>query len=184
MVTSTRYSTDRHDKPACLIGVSVNSTSPVQAEVSLRESERRFRAIFNGTFQFTELLITEGIVLKVNQTALGFGELQPQNVVEHPCWEIWWTLLVSQQHLQYLLSPNPAVIYSCKSYRNFGNTFISENIVAITSYQAREILEGLGFWASHLHPVLKSFYRVRNVGNILGIRLRMAILKKCTYIQR
>lgn len=92
MVTSTRYSTDRHNKPAHLIGVSVDSTSPVQAEVSLHENERRFRAIFNRIFEFTGLLTTEGIALEVNQTGLDFGELQPQDVVGRPYWEIWWTI--------------------------------------------------------------------------------------------
>ncbi|MEH2350535.1 MAG: hypothetical protein V7K55_21540 [Nostoc sp.] len=53
MLTTTRYSTDRHDKFARLIGVCVNSTSRV-AKVGLRESERRFHGIFNGSFQFVE----------------------------------------------------------------------------------------------------------------------------------
>ncbi|MEH2235947.1 PAS domain S-box protein [Nostoc sp.] len=368
MVTSTRYSTDRHDKPDRLIGVSVDSTSRVQAEVSLHESERRFRAIFNGTFQFG-LLTIERMVLEVNQTALDFGGLQSQNVVGRPYWKIWWTiseetqrqlkaaialaargefvryevdvinaeqtvktidfslkpltdeigkvvllifeglditdlkqaqtalqeakqqleiplaersialqqrngqllseigdrqtvkdqlrqsqqmlqliintipqcvfwkdrnsvflgfnpnyariaagfdrpeeivgntreviadvgtitniseqqvvlcerklaeeaLLVSQQHLQYLLSSSPAGIHTCKSFGDFNSTFISENVVAITGHQAWEILEDPGFWDSHLHPVLEFFYRAINVGNILGTGLRMGIVKK------
>ncbi|MEH2246228.1 PAS domain-containing protein [Nostoc sp.] len=98
MVTSTRYSTDRHDKPSCLIGVSVDSTSRVQAEVSLHESEKRFRAIFNGIFHFTGLLTTEGMVLEVNQTALDFGGLHPQDVVGRPYSEIWWTISEETQH--------------------------------------------------------------------------------------
>ncbi|MEH1944812.1 MAG: PAS domain-containing protein [Nostoc sp.] len=92
MVTSTRYSTGRRDRRDRLIGVSVDSTSRVQAELSLHESERRFRAIFNGTFQFTGLLTTEGMVLEVNQIALDFGGLQPQDVVAPPFWEIWWAI--------------------------------------------------------------------------------------------
>ncbi|MEH2422883.1 MAG: PAS domain-containing protein [Nostoc sp.] len=92
MVTSTRYSTDRYNKPDRLIGVSVDSTSCVQAEVSLHESERRFRAIFNSIFHFTGLLTTEGMVLEVNQTALDFGGSQPQDVVGRPYWEIWWAI--------------------------------------------------------------------------------------------
>ncbi|MCW5314819.1 PAS domain S-box protein [Nostoc sp. KVJ3] len=129
MVTSTRYSTDRQEKLARLIGVSVDSTSHV-AEVVLRESERRFHAIFNSTFQLFGLLITEGIVLVVNQTALNFYGLQPQDVVGCSYWEIWWTLLKSIQHLQYLLSSSPAVIYTCKNLGYFHSAFISKNIVA------------------------------------------------------
>ncbi|MEH1830535.1 MAG: PAS domain-containing protein [Nostoc sp.] len=97
MVTSTRYSTDRHNKLARLTGVSVDSTSSVQAEVSLHENERQFRAIFNGIFEFIELLTTEGIALEVNQTGLDFRQLQPQNVVGLPYWEIWWTICEETQ---------------------------------------------------------------------------------------
>ena len=68
-------------EPARLIGVSVNSTSCVQVKLLFCEIERRFRSIFNGSFQLIGLLITESIVLEVNQTTLHFGELQPQDVV-------------------------------------------------------------------------------------------------------
>ncbi|MEH2324201.1 MAG: hypothetical protein V7K32_11610 [Nostoc sp.] len=79
---------DTTGEPACLIGLAVDSTSCVQVELLFPESEKRFRPIFNSSFQFIGLLITEGIVLEVKQTALHLGELQPQDVVEHPCWEI------------------------------------------------------------------------------------------------
>ncbi|MBW4425992.1 MAG: hypothetical protein KME50_16460 [Nostoc desertorum CM1-VF14] len=137
----------------------MDSTSCLQAKVSFRESERRFSPIFNGSCQFIGLLITEGIVLEVNQKAFHLGELQPQDVVECPYWEIiWWALLVKQQYLQYLLSFSPAVIYSCKS-STYSSTFIRKNIAAIMRYQAREMLEAYSFWASELHPLLESFYR-------------------------
>ncbi|MEH2197592.1 PAS domain-containing protein [Nostoc sp.] len=178
MLTTTRYSTDRHDKLARLIGVCVDSTFRV-AKVGLRESEIRFHSIFNGTFQFIQLLIKEGIVLEVNQTALNFSGLQPQHVVELSDWEIWWTRLESLQSLQYLLSSGPTVIYTCKSSGNFRSRFISENIVTFTAYKARETLEYSGFWSSHLHSVLQSFERSSNVKRILGTGLRMAIIKKC-----
>ncbi|MCC5646790.1 hypothetical protein LC607_28515 [Nostoc sp. CHAB 5824] len=159
----------------------MDSTSCVQTEVLFRDSKRRFRPIFNGSFQFIGLLTTEGIVLEVNQTALHFGELQPQDVVKRPYWEIWWTLLVNQQHLQYLFSPSPAVIYTCKSYADFDSTFIRENVVALMGYQAWEMLAIPSFWASKLHPLLGSFYRAINISDILGIGLRMEVLKRCLY---
>ena len=132
---------DTMGEPPRLIGVSVDSASCVQVEVLFRESERQFRPIFNSSFQFIGLLITKDIVLKVNQTALYLEKLQPQDVVERPYWEVWWTLLVNQEYLQYLLSSSPAVIYTCKSYADFGSTFIRENVVAITAYEVREMLK-------------------------------------------
>lgn len=57
----------------------------------LRESERRFRAIFDSSFQLTKLLTPEGIVLEVNETALDFAELRSEDIVGRPIWEqpIW-----------------------------------------------------------------------------------------------
>ena len=62
-----------------------------QIQKALRESERRFRAIFDGTFQFIGLLSPDGTVLEVNQTALNFAEMEADEVVNHPFWEArWW----------------------------------------------------------------------------------------------
>ena len=56
----------------------------------LDQSERKFRAIFNQTFQFTGMINTEGILLEANQTALDFGGLQLEDVVGKPLWECYW----------------------------------------------------------------------------------------------
>ncbi|QFS46146.1 PAS domain S-box protein [Nostoc sphaeroides] len=59
----------------------------------LQESDRRFRAIFDNTFQFTGLLTPDGILLEVNQTALSFGGLKLEDVINRPFWEAhWWTI--------------------------------------------------------------------------------------------
>ena len=168
---------DTTGEPARLIGVSVDITSCVQTEILFRKNERQFCTIFKSFIQFIGLLITKNMVLEVNQTALHLGELQPQNAVERPFWKIWWTLLVNQEHLQYLLSSSPAVIYTCKSYADFGSTFIRENVVAIRSYQVWEILKGHSFWACEIHSLLKSFSCTVNIDNILGIGLKMKIQK-------
>ncbi len=60
---------------------------------ALQESDRRFRAIFNNTFQFTGLLTPDGILLEANQTALNFGGLKLEDVINRPFWEArWWTI--------------------------------------------------------------------------------------------
>ncbi|RCJ24825.1 hypothetical protein A6770_04010 [Nostoc minutum NIES-26] len=61
-------------------------------------------------------------------------------------------LLVSQQQLQYLLSSSPAVIYTAKTFGDFGGTFVSENVNVILGYEAQEMIEDSSFWASHIHP--------------------------------
>lgn len=71
-------------------------------EQALRESDRRFQAIFNQTFQFIGLMQPDGILLEANETALQFGGLQPEDVIGRPVWEAkWWSLSPqTQQRLQ------------------------------------------------------------------------------------
>ncbi|HVA88482.1 MAG TPA: GAF domain-containing protein [Chloroflexota bacterium] len=58
---------------------------------SLRESERRARAIFEQSFQFVGLLSPEGILLDANQTALDFIVGTRAEVVGRHFWDTpWW----------------------------------------------------------------------------------------------
>lgn len=69
-----------------------------QAEESLRESEQKFRAIFDGTFQFIGLLTPEGIVMEANLTALNSVGAKRSEIVGKPFWETpWWTHSPQQQ---------------------------------------------------------------------------------------
>jgi PAS domain S-box-containing protein len=62
------------------------------------------------------------------------------------------SLSLSQARLQYLLSSSPAVIYSCQTSPGFPSTFISDNIVAMLGYEAREVTQDSKFWLEHIHP--------------------------------
>ena len=53
----------------------------------LQESERRFRGIFEQTFQTMMLLNPEGVVLEINQTALDFSQAKLDNFIGLPLWE-------------------------------------------------------------------------------------------------
>jgi PAS domain S-box-containing protein len=55
---------------------------------ALELSERRFRAIFNQSFQFIGLLSPEGIVQEINQSTLTFLQLRYNEVVGRPLWEL------------------------------------------------------------------------------------------------
>ncbi|WP_334311375.1 PAS domain S-box protein [Nodularia sphaerocarpa] len=61
-------------------------------------------------------------------------------------------LLVSQERLQYLLSSSPAVIYTTTTTGDFGCTFVSENITAMTGYEAWQIVGNSSFWMTRIHP--------------------------------
>ncbi|MEA5597584.1 PAS domain S-box protein [Rivularia sp. UHCC 0363] len=82
-----------------IVGTSVNISGRKQAEAQLQESERRFRAIFNSMFQFIGLLQPDGTLLEVNQTALNFGGVNKEDVVNRPFWEnYWWTISPQTQY--------------------------------------------------------------------------------------
>lgn len=67
------------------------TTKLEEAKQQLQESERKFRAIFNQTFQFTALLQPNGIVLEFNQTALQFSGMKAEEVINQPFWKVqWW----------------------------------------------------------------------------------------------
>lgn len=80
-------------------GLSVKTTELQTALVDLQEaqkriveSERKFQAIFDHSFQFIGLTSPEGILLEVNRTALDFVGVNRTDVIGLPFWQTpWWT---------------------------------------------------------------------------------------------
>ncbi|MEG3931079.1 GAF domain-containing protein [Microcoleus sp. T3_B1] len=75
------------------------------------------------------------------------------------------------ERLQYLLATTPAVIFSCKLGGNFEVTFVSDNIVSMIGYEAREFIDGSLDWHSLVHPddreiVATSFAQILEKGSI------------------
>jgi PAS domain S-box-containing protein len=69
---------------------------------ALRQSEQKFRAIFDQTFQFISVLAIDGSVLQINRTALEFAGVHEHAVLGQLFWETpWWTHSTElQQQLQ------------------------------------------------------------------------------------
>ncbi|MEQ9671703.1 PAS domain S-box protein [Coleofasciculus sp. G2-EDA-02] len=57
-----------------------------------------------------------------------------------------------QQHLQYLLTSSPAVIFSTQPHPNYKLTYISENVANVLGYAAQEFLNESHLWLNHIHP--------------------------------
>lgn len=57
-----------------------------------------------------------------------------------------------RERLQFVLSANPAVIFTCSVTGNFGTTFISPNIQTMMGYPPEAFLSDPDFWANHIHP--------------------------------
>lgn len=85
-----------------LFGTVMDITERKLTELALVESDRRFRAIFNTMFEFIGLLDPKGMLLEANQTAMDFGGLNRQDIINRPFWEArWWTLSPeTQEQLQ------------------------------------------------------------------------------------
>ncbi|CAN1210012.1 histidine kinase [Tumidithrix helvetica PCC 7403] len=70
--------------------LSVQLAIAIQQADELETSERKFRAIFNNTFQFTGLLTLDGILIEANQTFLDFGGLLRNDVIGKNFWDTYW----------------------------------------------------------------------------------------------
>jgi PAS domain S-box-containing protein len=58
----------------------------------LQQSEQKFRAIFDGTFQFIGLLDPAGLIIEANRAALDAIGIKLTDVVGQPFWATpWWT---------------------------------------------------------------------------------------------
>lgn len=80
-------------KPIAIGIVVAEITDRKQAEAALLESEARFRAIFNQTFQLMALLTCEGMTLEINQTALDFAGVKHEEIRHQPFWNgHWWKI--------------------------------------------------------------------------------------------
>lgn len=84
------FETDLLQQLANQVGIALAQAQLVDA---IQESERKFRAIFNQTFELVVLVRPDGSVLEANQTALDFGKITSDDVVGLPFWEThWWQI--------------------------------------------------------------------------------------------
>lgn len=113
-----------------------------QVDKALRESERRFRALFDETFQFVGLLSPEGIVLEVNQTALNFADIEAEEVVGRWLWQgPWWS---SSPETKSNLQRAITVAAAGKFVRYEIDFLGAEDITAIIDFSLKPVLDETG----------------------------------------
>jgi PAS domain S-box-containing protein len=84
---------DADGKPLRMVGSITDIDAKKKAEELLRESELRFRAIFDQTFQLIGLLKPDGTLIETNKTALDFGGFTAEDVRGKKFWDTpWWSL--------------------------------------------------------------------------------------------
>ena len=84
-----------YDGSSLLYGMcsfSTDITNLLQTKEALAESEEKFSAIFNNTFQLIGLLTLDGILLEANATSLKMIDAKPSEVVGKYFWDTpWWS---------------------------------------------------------------------------------------------
>ncbi len=83
---------DKDGKPLRMVGSITDINDKKKAEELLKESELRFRAIFDQTFQLIGLLKPDGTLIETNKTALDFGGFTAEDVRGKKFWDTpWWS---------------------------------------------------------------------------------------------
>jgi len=89
---------DKDDNLVGLLSVGQDITEQKRAEEKLRESEVRFRSIFNQTFQFAGIVALDGTLTAANYAATDFLGVDESEVIGKPFWQTpWWTHSVELQ---------------------------------------------------------------------------------------
>ncbi len=81
---------DEGGNPSRFPGVAFDITERKRAEESLRESQDRLRAIFDGTYEYIGLLAPDGRLLEANRASLTFANNAPADVLGLPFWDTPW----------------------------------------------------------------------------------------------
>lgn len=73
-------------------GMFTDITERRHMEETLRESEAKFRAIIDQSYQFIGLLRTDGTLIEANRSALALVGATESDIINRPFWETpWWT---------------------------------------------------------------------------------------------
>lgn len=83
---------DQADMSNRVTFTALDITDRTRAEEALRESEAKFRAIIDQSFQFIGLMNLDGILLVANRAALEFAGVSESDVKNQYFWDTpWWT---------------------------------------------------------------------------------------------
>ena len=58
----------------------------------------------------------------------------------------------SEERLKFLVSSNPAIIYTSKVAGDYGATYISDNVQKKWGYSSEDFINDSEFWLNHIHP--------------------------------
>ncbi|MCU0632042.1 MAG: PAS domain S-box protein [Methanolinea sp.] len=90
LISSTPLDPADHAKGVTFTALDI--TERRRVEDALRESEAKFRAIIDQSFEFIGLMILDGTLIEANRAALQFAGISASAVMNRPFWETpWWS---------------------------------------------------------------------------------------------
>jgi len=81
---------DAAGNPHRFPGVAFDITERKRADENLRESQRRLRAIYDGTYEFIGLLAPDGTLLEANRASLEFAKSSREELIGRKFWDTPW----------------------------------------------------------------------------------------------
>jgi len=90
LVRQQVYQRNDNNEPIKSIGVITDITVRKKAQETIRQNERKFRAVFNQTFSFMSLLDSKGMLLDVNISGVNMVKAQKDSLIGIPLWEAPW----------------------------------------------------------------------------------------------
>ena len=71
----------------------IDMTEVKNYQKQIEESARKFKGIFNSTFQFIGFLTPDGTLTEANDSAIQFAGLKPEDVIGKKFWDChWWSI--------------------------------------------------------------------------------------------
>lgn len=126
-----------------LISVSIRDiTQRKKAEENTLRNQKRFEAIFNSQYQFMGLMMPDGVLVEVNETALNFAGLQPADVIGKPFWECYWWAISQRTRDQLKQSVAKAVQGEFIRYET--DILGKAGIIATIDFSIKPVLDDFG----------------------------------------
>jgi len=117
-------------------------TERKKAENAYRESEKKFKTIFNSSFEFIALLQPDGKIIDINKTILDFAGVKITDVTDKPLWETdWWS---HEKSIKKLLKLNIARALEGETIQFETENKSKEGIIADVNVSLKPISDNKG----------------------------------------
>lgn len=134
-----------YDDMQQVIGLDIigrDITAEKLAKQKLSDSEKRFRALFNSSHQFTALLDVNGNILEINDTIIRFSGLRPTDLVNKKIWNCsFWA---SSENTRYNLQTAVHQATKGESIRFEAAVTGIEGASSIIDFSVRPIVDDYG----------------------------------------